>query len=117
MIYLSKSQLKLLKRIAQCSKIDITDLSTADIACAEYLEELGYVHITRLAMGVNGIGMQRPPEVKSISITECGKAYLTHLKTDRFRFLFPTIVSIFAAIGAYREELSSLVQALMKLLK
>lgn len=51
------------------------------------------------------------------SVTELGKAYLysRHLE-NRFRSL-PIAISLFAAIGGYREEISAIARVVMKLLK
>ena len=50
-------------------------------------------------------------------LTEDGKAYLySHKVENRFRYL-PIAISIFAAIGGYREEISLIAKAIMKLMK
>lgn len=50
-------------------------------------------------------------------LTEDGKAYLYNRKVEnRFRYL-PIAISIFAAIGGYREEISLIAKAIMKLMK
>lgn len=51
------------------------------------------------------------------AITPKGKAYFEERRTKRIHFWIPTGISIFAAIGAYREEITILLQAIEKLLK
>lgn len=50
-------------------------------------------------------------------ITEDGKAYLYHQKSERRHFIVPLIISIIAAIGGYRQELALLLHSITKLLK
>lgn len=50
-------------------------------------------------------------------LTETGKAYLDSRRAEnRFRYL-PIVISSFAAIGGYREEITAITQAVMKLVK
>lgn len=50
-------------------------------------------------------------------ITPKGKAYFEERRIEKIRYWTPIIISLFAAIGAYRKEMMQLLQAIMQLLK
>lgn len=52
-----------------------------------------------------------------ITIADKGLTYFDEKQDKLFRFWIPVIISILALIGAYRQELVALLQAIVQLLK
>lgn len=50
-------------------------------------------------------------------ITEKGNLEIELFRSDKLRWNITTVIAIFAAIGAYREELASVILAITKLLE
>lgn len=50
-------------------------------------------------------------------ITEDGELAIYRYRTERFRFWLPVCISIFAAIGAYREEIACIARVAKHLLQ
>ena len=50
-------------------------------------------------------------------LNEKGKMYLRYRRKSNRKYILTTAIAIFAAVGAYRSELASLLQAIEKLLK
>lgn len=53
----------------------------------------------------------------SVELTNKGVTYFSDKRQDRFRFWLPIIISIIALIGAYRQELVAIIQAIVQLPK
>ena len=95
MTTLSRHQHKLLKKLVKhpiSSDIEITP----NIDIYLYLNEAGYISIetdTNTSNLANGfIGVKKV--LKSVSISEKGKAYLYEHRITTFAFVLPTIISI-----------------------
>ena len=105
---MNKPQIKMLQKIQKLSFLDSTNTTAEEKAIISFLQKNGY--ITQKA---NPNGGPKPAYV----ISESGKAELYDRHSKQVQVWVPIGISIFAAIGAYREEISSLLQAIMKLLK
>ena len=103
---LNSQQRKLLILLNKHSSVpfQLLDFSNPETTCdlCDYLVSLGYASYDSNS---------------SIKITEYGKTYLSERRKSNFRFYLSTSIAIFAAIGAYREELLLLLQELVKLAK
>ncbi len=69
---------------------------------------------------VNAVEVYQPTpsvRVSSLRLTSEAFVYKLHKKQNDIRFIIPTVISIIALVGAYRQELSWLLQSLMQLMK
>lgn len=95
MTILTKKQRKLLKKMFK-SPITDADKIHEDLYIYAYLREVGYITVeidkysSELPNGFTGVASA----VKSVSITEKGKAYLYEYRITAFAFIIPTIISI-----------------------
>lgn len=117
---LSPNQLKMLKKIKRLGDLNCSHLSEQELAVIKFLRSEGLLDAkTKDGFFPFGSGQVSKIEIQliSVKISENGKAYLSELKADKIHWLVPIIISIFAAIGAYRQELALLLQAIEQLLK
>lgn len=95
MTILSKKQRKLLKKLLK-SPITDADKIHENLYIYAYLREVGYItvevdkHYSELPNGFTGVASA----VKSISISEKGRAYLYECRITTFGFIIPTVISI-----------------------
>ena len=112
-MYLSKESLALLRRFER--GLSESEIKSSEESCLEQLLSFGFIesHIVDYDISIDMVS----PVFSEYQITESGKAYLyNHKIENRFRYI-PICISIFAAIGGYREEIYAIIQAVMKLLK
>lgn len=117
---LSPNQLKLLKKIERLGDFNCSHLSEQNLSVIKFLRSEGLLDAkTKDGVFPFGTGQVSKIEIEliSVKISENGKAYLSEINADRIHWLIPVIISIFAAIGAYRQELALLLQAIVQLLK
>ena len=109
MTALSPLQRKILKKIKRVPKFDYTEASSATIDVIHFLAKCGYVVYQN----------EELPEriLKFCKITSSGYAALNEHRTSLLKWWIPVVISIFAAIGGYRQELSWLLRELLQLLK
>ena len=105
---MNKRQTKMLKQIEQLGFVDSAKLTDEDKSITSFLMKNEFI-----TFKANPGGGPKPIYV----ITELGKAELYNCKIKNFQIWVPIAISIFAAIGGYRQELFWLAQAIMKLLK
>ena len=103
---MNKPQIKLLKRILKLGFLDSTNSTAEEKAIISFLQKNGY--ITHKA---NPNGGPKPAYV----ISELGKAELHDRRIKSVQTWVPISISIFATIGAYREEIRWLLQVIVKL--
>lgn len=95
MVTLSRKQRRLLKKLSKHPISSSTEISD-DMSAYAYLKEAGYIvveadsNISNLPNGFIGIGKT----IKSISISEKGKAYLYEHQITTVAFVLPTIISV-----------------------
>ena len=105
---MDKPQYKLLLSIKRSQKYDHTIANESEKKIIYYLANLGYISFgSDLDDGKS----------EYCQIEEPGNAALYEWRKERRRWFIPMSVSLFAAIGGYREELSLALQALQQLLR
>lgn len=117
---LSPNQLKVLIKIKRLGDLNCSHLSEQELSIIKFLRSEGLIDAkTKDGIFPFGTGQISKIEIEliSVKISEAGKSYMSELNTDRIHWLVPVIISIFAAIGAYRQELALLLQAIAQLLK
>lgn len=117
---LDKTQLKTLKKIKKLGTYNCSNVSDEELDVIKYLRsEKLLIAETKDGIFSGGIGNFSRVElaILSVKISEEGKAYLSGLHEDKIRWYIPLIISVFAAIGAYRSELAHILQKLAQLLK
>lgn len=102
MIYLSKSQKRLFRKIYKANILDCSDMSESQLEIVKYLNNLGFLITNRES------STQYNPdtgnfqtfyfEYISVQISEKGKSYIAEAKSDLIRFLIPVTVSICALV-------------------
>lgn len=113
-LMLSDKQLKLLKLINR--KPDCNFLSASDSVKARlyYLKSKNLISI--LYSSENKDVMAEATKC-TCKVTELGEAYLFGTRSNDRRWLITLIISIFSAIGAYREEMFSIILSIVQILK
>lgn len=104
---MDKKQAKLLKTIRKKKIFDFTDFTDESKETVYFLQSKKLVSLLSL------------PELhgrKLCKITEQGKSELYEHNLRNRHWWIPVVISVFAAIGGYREEICSLIQAIAKLL-
>ena len=105
---MDKRHYKILRKIKKSKKYFHTEQSDEIKSIVYYLSKRGFIiFCSDNAFGTDAYCM----------ISESGKAELYKFKTDQRRWFIPILISIFAAIGGYREELLLLLRAAAKLWK
>lgn len=102
---LSSKHIRTLTKIERGKEIRDTKLN-GDL---EYLRKIGYIEMTVCDKKDDYFAMPY--------LTEMGMAKLDIGRKERKRNLITLAISIFAAIGGYREEIRWLLQELVKLLR
>lgn len=97
-------QYKTLRTIQKAGLYDYTVEGESVIEVVHFLAKSGYV-----------VYLDSDSGKQYCSIKEEGRAALYDWQKERRRWFIPIIVSLFAAIGGYREELHLLLQATAKL--
>ena len=105
---MTKEQIKVLKRISKKPLYDYTNADKAEKEVIYYLANQGFIRYDQEADN---------RKKRLCVIKEEGRSALHDQKMAYLHWFVPLAVSIFAAIGGYREELALLLQAVMKLLK
>jgi len=111
MRYLSKPQLRLLKKIRKIGAYDCTDITNEELNAIKFLRSEGFLDATtKHSVYPTGNGSVATAEtgITSVWVSEAGKAYFTELSIDRFRYTIPVIMSIFATIISLIALLGSL---------
>lgn len=103
---MDKRQYKMLKAIRKSKIYDYTDKPKGETETIHFLAKSGYI-----------VYQSDDCDRKLCAIKEEGRAALYDWRKDRRRWFIPLAISILAAIGGYREELSWLLQAVGKLWK
>jgi hypothetical protein len=104
----TRKQTNILKRI---SKTDIYDYTNSDQAEKEIIYFLAHQGFIRYDSDPDDRKARR------CVIKEEGKTAFHDQRKEYLHWFVPLAVSIFAAIGGYREELALLLQTIMKLWK
>ena len=117
MLHLTFSQRHLLREIKRVGVYDCTTIDNKTMARVRFLHSNGLLDAkTKTHVIPTGNGMQTVHgDILSVHISEAGRAYLSELLKDNVRWRITTAIAIFAAIGAYREELNLIIQAIVKL--
>ena len=103
---MNKKQCKVLEQIEESGMYDYTADPEWKVDIIRYLDRQKYIYY-RTEDGQFGH--------KYCGIREEGKAAISEWHKERRRWFIPMVVSIFAAIGGYREELTLLLQAAQSL--
>lgn len=104
---MDKKQYRVLRKISRKSRFPITDCSSDQIDIIHFLSDCGFLQY------------ESDDNEASLCcyINQKGKAALYEWRKERRRWYIPLIISIFAAIGGYREELMMLLRAISSLCK
>lgn len=114
---IDKRHYKMMKAI-QNTEILCKDMDEKQRSMCSYLYEQKYIQPIKS----NHYNYEGKPDIFvtypiSYEITESGKVAMYEFEKDRNRWRIPLIISIFSAIGGYREELACIITTVGKLLK
>lgn len=102
---LSKKQYKMLCEIKKRGGIFNRPLSTEEKEICKYLSKLGCLYF-----------ITTPSSKKTVQLTQFGETQIYAFRSTFYKWWIPVIISMLAAIGAYREELLTVGRALLQLL-
>lgn len=85
---MNREQIKLLKRIKKAGLINRLDISSEETEIIFFLNRNRYVSPKSIPNNTN----------QYFKITELGKSELYKIKTEKFRFILPIVISAFALI-------------------
>lgn len=100
---------KILRKI---DKMDPFNIKVSDISSLKILDDLGFINI-HSSLTVNKL-RQNSNWMNYLTITTQGKLYIETYKHEEIKFWIPTLISIIALISSFREEISQLIQLLLK---
>lgn len=109
---LSKEQLRLLKKIKRSECFDL-------LALPQKLQDDVWFLISKKYVIHHGGVNENDNYTKQLfcKITPLGRAALSQIFRENRHWFIPVIISVFAAIGAYRQEIALIIQAIMNLMK
>ncbi|WP_143322531.1 hypothetical protein [Clostridium sp. HBUAS56010] len=105
---MTRKQTNILKRISKTNIYDYTNSDHSEKEIIHFLANRGFIHYE------SDLDNRK---IRCCVIKEEGKTALHDQKMAYLHWFVPLAVSIFAAIGGYREELALLLQTIMKLWK
>lgn len=109
---MDKPQYKTLKKINKSKLYEYTNSNDEEFEIIRFLAGCGYI---RYEDDENETS--RRPEKKLCRTTQAGKAALYDWWMQRYSIKVPIAISIFAAIGGYRQELALVIQVIEMLWK
>ena len=101
MRYLTKSQIRTLKKIQNAGLYDCSGISNDELRTIKFLRSEGFLDANaKYAAYQTASGNVQSAEtgIKSVSISEAGKAYFVELSIDRIRYRIPLFISIISIL-------------------
>lgn len=111
MEHATKSQIRLLKTIANRKILAYDDMSESQKSECEFLNDFGFVSFSETTVVKKSSGVcQFFDKIESVFITESGKAYLSAFRADHIRYIVPIVISNAMATGAIIISIISLLK-------
>lgn len=105
---MNKQQYKLLRKISKTDMYNYTTATRETKEIIHYLAKCSYLVYC---------SDENDEKQHLCKINQNGKSALYEWKSSKRRWEIPVVISIFAAIGGYREELYQVAELIMTLLK
>lgn len=100
MRYLTRPQKQLLKKIRKVNIYDCSNIPDSELKTIQFLRSEGFLDVNATyTIYPTGSGVaSAETSIKSIQISEAGKAYFAELTIDYLRYQIPLILSIISLI-------------------